>query len=68
MFEQMVRRVEAGAAEAVRLRTAAVAEAFREAVPGGLVTIAGDSVVVRARGLVRRWLESAALRAIGVAR
>ena len=66
MFEQMVRRVEAGAGEAVRVRVAAVAGAFRDA--GVMVTEEGSVVTARARGLVRRWLDDAALRSMGLLR
>ena len=66
MFEQMVRRVEAGASEAVRARVAAVAGAFRDA--GVMVTEDGNVVTARSRGLVRRWLDDAALRSIGLMR
>ena len=65
MFEQWARRVEAGAGEAARARAAAVAAAFRAGVPGARVEVDGGEVTVRARGLVRRWLDQAALRAIG---
>ncbi|MFN2472791.1 MAG: hypothetical protein ABR588_02550 [Sphingomicrobium sp.] len=65
MFETLIRRVEAGAGEAVGARVAAVAEAFRSGVPGAEVTVEGGNVTVRARGLVRRWLDSAVLRSIG---
>ncbi len=66
MFEQMVRRVEAGAGEAVRARVGAVTGTFRDA--GVMVTEDGNVVTARARGLVRRWLDDAALRSMGLLR
>ena len=63
MFEQFARRVEASAEQAVRTRVAAVAGALRSA--GVMVTEEGDVVTARARGLLRRWLDDAALRSIG---
>ena len=65
MFEALLRRVEAGAEEMTRARTAKIAEAFR-AVPGVMVTEDGDVVTARARGMIRRWLDEAALRSIGL--
>lgn len=68
MFEQMMRRVEAGAGEAVRMRAAAIADAVRWAVQGAGVEVDGGRVTVRARGLMRRWLDQAALRVAGFVR
>lgn len=68
MFETFKRRVEAGAKVAARAKASQVARAFREAGQGLMVTEEGDVVTVRARGLIRRWLDDAALRSIGVVR
>ena len=65
MFETLRRRAEAGAGDAVRARIEAVARAFRDGVHGADVRVTDGAVVIRARGLVRRWLDDAALRSIG---
>ena len=65
MFERAVRAAETAAEAVVRARAAAVAEAYRAGVPGAVVMVSGDTVTVRARCLVRRWLENGLLRSIG---
>ena len=64
MMERVFSLAEERVLEAVRRRREAIAELAREG--AGEVRVEGDQVIVRATGLRRRWLESSALRSLGL--
>ena len=61
MFERLARRV-AGRAEAVAQAALNAVEVAATEFPDVMVEREGDAIVIRGRGLLRRWLGDARLR------
>jgi hypothetical protein len=65
MMEKLLGRGLQLAAAAQTLTVAAVAARLKEALPGTSVATSADQIVLRGKGLMKRWLTDPSLRFVG---